>query len=583
MREIDDYYLPAIQREFVWPPEKIEALFDSLLRGYPIGTLLIWDVREPEIHEFTFYDLIRNFDVRNTHNEKVNLANRKSCKGILDGQQRITSLLIGFLGSYTDKVKYRRKTDPNAYPETRLHINLLFQPQKDSPQRFQIKFLSDEQRAHAMNAYWFPFSKILPLDNEDKIFEFRKSTPFRDDLVFEKTINKLFHVVHKSRSISCFLCTEQDLDEVLNIFVRLNTGGVPLSYSDLLLSLATAAWKQYDARESVYKLVNQLNNECGGRFAFSKDFVLKTLLVASDKDVRFKTENIRKRNQLEDIWDEVQVALKTAVRLVASFGFGSETLTAPYALIPIAYYIYKNKQPEPFLSHEMYQQDRETIRTWLLRILLGKVFRGQTDNVLTNIRSEILKSQDSGQTPNGFPAEQIMRQLSAQRNLVFTKASLEQLVDDTEYGDPHAFAVLALIYPHLKYQYSSFHVDHMHPKSEFNRTNLEKIGTDKDDIDFCLSNYNRLPNLQLLPGPVNEAKTKKSFEDWLNGESDPSWHRSTSLIPPVDLSLRNFREFYNRRRQMLLDRLEATIGPTPSAPALEEDTASLVTGDVTEQ
>jgi len=45
MRDIKSYYLPAIQREFVWPPEKIEALFDSILRGYPIGTLLIWDVR----------------------------------------------------------------------------------------------------------------------------------------------------------------------------------------------------------------------------------------------------------------------------------------------------------------------------------------------------------------------------------------------------------------------------------------------------------------------------------------------------------------------------------------------------------
>lgn|SRR5687768_6494731 len=102
INDVDNYYLPAIQREFVWTSEKIERLFGSLMRGYPIGTMLRWDVRVPAIDQFQFYELIRDYDVRRSHNIKANLAAREQCYGILDGQQRMTSLLIGHSGSYTE-------------------------------------------------------------------------------------------------------------------------------------------------------------------------------------------------------------------------------------------------------------------------------------------------------------------------------------------------------------------------------------------------------------------------------------------------------------------------------------------------
>lgn len=530
MREIYDYYLPAIQREFVWPSGKIEALFDSLLRGYPIGTLLLWDVREPQIHEFTFYNLVRNFDVRNTHNEVMNLANKKSCKGILDGQQRINSLLIGFLGSYTEKLKYKRSNSPAAFPNKKLYINLLFQPKPDSHQRFQIKFLTDRQSASSDNAYWFPFGKILELDTVEKLFKFRKSTLFGDNLTFEETLGKLFSVVHSELTISYFMCTEENLDEVLNIFVRLNTGGTPLSYSDLLLSLATAAWRRHDARESVYRLVVQLNEEYGSRFCFSKDLVLKTLLVASDKDIRFKTDNIRKRSQLEEIWEGVQESLEIAVRLVAGFGFNGETLTAPYAVIPIAYYIYKRKDGEGFLTHSQYAQEREDMRIWLLKMLLGRAFRGQTDSLLASIREEIRKSLLSPTEARVFPADAINTQLRASRNFVFTEDNITQLIDETQYGSPYAFAILALIYPHLKYEYSNFHIDHMHPRRTFTKEGLGRAGVPRGDVAFCLEHFNQLPNLQLLSGPVNESKRQQPFEKWLEGEQNPGYTGTRALF-----------------------------------------------------
>ena len=60
--QAQDYVLPAIQREFVWDADKeVVRLFDSLMRGYPIGTFLSWTVKPPLVGEFKFYGFMRDF------------------------------------------------------------------------------------------------------------------------------------------------------------------------------------------------------------------------------------------------------------------------------------------------------------------------------------------------------------------------------------------------------------------------------------------------------------------------------------------------------------------------------------------
>jgi hypothetical protein len=71
-----------------------------------------------------------------------------------------------------------------------------------------------------------------------------------------------------------------DADKVLDIFVRVNSGGTTLSYSDLLLSMATNQWQHLDAREEVRGLVQELNNGGCREFSFSKDVVVSELRPA---------------------------------------------------------------------------------------------------------------------------------------------------------------------------------------------------------------------------------------------------------------------------------------------------------------
>lgn len=109
------YFLPAIQREFVWEPDQITALFDSLMRGYPIGSLLFWELR-PENHDrWQVYRFMEDYRQDDSHNQLANTNGVQQLTLVLDGQQRLTSLLIGLEGTYTIKRKYLRWDNPNAW------------------------------------------------------------------------------------------------------------------------------------------------------------------------------------------------------------------------------------------------------------------------------------------------------------------------------------------------------------------------------------------------------------------------------------------------------------------------------------
>lgn len=58
--EFEKAFLPAIQRKFVWPRHKIEYLFDSLMRNFPIGSFLFWELKSEKAYEYVFYNFLKN-------------------------------------------------------------------------------------------------------------------------------------------------------------------------------------------------------------------------------------------------------------------------------------------------------------------------------------------------------------------------------------------------------------------------------------------------------------------------------------------------------------------------------------------
>jgi uncharacterized protein with ParB-like and HNH nuclease domain len=99
------YFLPAIQREFVWHQEQIIRFFDSVLRGYPVSSFLFWELNPENRENWDVYRFVDNFKEGGTRNEPAQVDGVQQLILVLDGQQRFTSLLIGLKGSYTIKKK----------------------------------------------------------------------------------------------------------------------------------------------------------------------------------------------------------------------------------------------------------------------------------------------------------------------------------------------------------------------------------------------------------------------------------------------------------------------------------------------
>tara|TARA_B100000315_G_C14438435_1_gene523547 strand:- start:392 stop:784 length:393 start_codon:yes stop_codon:yes gene_type:complete len=90
------YLLPAIQREVVWRVDQITLLFDSLMQDYPIGSFLFWGIERKNTKNYQFYEFVRDYHEKdNPHNLKAIVSGQDDITGILDGQQRLTSLYIG--------------------------------------------------------------------------------------------------------------------------------------------------------------------------------------------------------------------------------------------------------------------------------------------------------------------------------------------------------------------------------------------------------------------------------------------------------------------------------------------------------
>jgi uncharacterized protein with ParB-like and HNH nuclease domain len=550
------YLLPAIQREFVWRPEQIERLFDSIMRDYPISTFLFWEVNSQNKNNYQFYEFVRDYHERdNRHNAKANTNGESDIIAILDGQQRLTSLYIALKGTYAYKLPRKRWDNKDAFPPRKLCLNMS-SPSKEMDLEYEFKFLTESERCENKDGkVWYVVGDVLNFKEPHEVHEYvieNVDTSNKEKHRFaSKALYKLHEVINKSKVINFFLEKGESLDKVLNIFIRVNSGGTQLSYSDLLLSIASTRWSEKDAREEITDLVDSLNS-IGMGFNFNKDFVLKSCLVISDfKEIAFKADNFNQSNmkKIESRWESISDSISLAVVLMSSLGYNRETLTSNNAVIPIAYYLNKIGNPAKFVDSSSYRTDRKLIFKWLAVALLKRIFSGQQDNVLRSIRDSM------ADTSKGFPFQQISSQLKKiHKSIAFDADDLENLLY-YEYGQPYTYSVLALIYSSLDFS-NKFHQDHIFPRKFFTVTRLRKAGIQADDIDIYMENFNSIGNLQLLKGIPNQEKSAKDFRKWLEDEfpdkNDRKEYMNTHFIPDVDLSLKNFPEFIEQREKLLV-------------------------------
>lgn len=564
------YVLPAIQREFVWKPEQICRLFDSLMQGYPFGTFLFWKVEPEKSSDFKFFGFVQNFHERDAaHCPELGTLPNRELTAVLDGQQRLTALNIGLRGSMSIKEPNKWRSNPNAFPKRTLHIDLLaVGGDIDEGEAYRFRFLEPQKAAADDQAMWYPVPDILTMPNVAKLSQWlyakmASRNIAADSVVFNRasdTLHQLFQVVHVVPNLTFYTEKSQELDRVLRIFIRMNSGGTVLSYSDLLLSIAVAQWSKLDARQEIHSLVDDLNRT-GAGFNLSKDFVLKAgLMLADVASVGFKVENFNRANMgtLERVWSEVRRATILTVELAASFGLSEQTLRADSALLPIAYYLFKRKPPDNWLGHPSYAAEREVIRSWLIRSLLKSsgIWGSGLDTLLTALRDVIRADHTT------FPGDALEKVMAGRgKSLSFGPEEVEDLLD-MEYGDRRLFPLLSILFPFIDVR-QLHHIDHFFPKSQLQRRKLEKAGCDASYVEECLASRDRLANLQLLEGLLNVSKNDSLPGPWMEA-TYPVPAQRQAVLERHDLGVaptthQDFMPFYNARREKLRVRLSGLL------------------------
>jgi hypothetical protein len=539
------FWLPNIQRPFVWAEDQIERLFDSIMREYPISTLLVWRTKTPIKH--------RRFIDQWRYNLKVSDAyvmHNEHAKGmVLDGQQRLQSLFIGLRGSYDGR---------------ELYFNVL-SGEASLPEdiRYRFRFLSAAGAAWP----WVRFKdllhdlsrgKKLPMDVAEELYA-RAPDLLSDDQRrrIQRNIGRAQLEFITDENISYQLLDGVDdpdaytIDDVVEIFIRANAGGTKLGKSDLLFSLLASDWEVAD--ESVEDLLFDLN---AGGYEFDRDWILKSCLVMLGQGAKYEVRKFRDPAIREEFITQWK-ALSEAIKAVRDFLFSKTSLKTDkavpsyIALIPLVYFRYRF--PEKWVA----TQGKET---YILRTMLTGAFSGTPDNLLDRCVKAIDKEND-------FVTEDLFQIIRDDgRSLEVTAGSILGI----RYGKPLSHLIFNLWYRDFDYnpalEDNLPQQDHIFPQWVLRTEKVPNPATGKMVMKYDASERDQIANLALLTAKDNgfTGKSGELPETWLPKQT--SEFLEQHLIPkdPTLWKVSKYDAFVEARQKLILEKFKhylQTVAP----------------------
>ncbi len=545
--------LPDIQREYVWAYPDIEKLFESIIDEYPVGSCIMWKTTRSNLNteKPNLYYFLRDYVQNKSKNEKAPevFSDETDYYIVLDGQQRITSLNIALNGSFTSFKGGRGHAwdNPKSWITRELYYNLDFYTETeddDENPKKRFAFLTTEE-ANAGN--WYKVKQLLAFDDLDSYIEALIGAGYNKDARHDLSV--LFRRLHDSTGsglIHYYCIIENDYDEALDIFVRVNSTGKKLAKSDLLFSTLIDGWKE--GKESIETLLVTMNNK-GDGFHFNRDYLMRLALVLVDADTNLKIQSLT-RKTIKDIrsnWNRIKAAAEKMADALADIGLSNETLTSYNATMPIAYYLFKGGKIKSVES-------KRELKKFLSVAMAKRLFGVASNSALNNTR-HALKSLDCKKTSFSLSLFAGVT-LTGGRNFIVTKDDVEYWLEHYEKGQS-TYVLLSLLYPNLKLSQVTFHQDHCHPYVAFDTKSLKALSLSAEKQSEWQKKRNLLPNLQFLEGSENESKNKTPLKEWVDNGNTFEYRPAG-----ISLELKDFDSFFETRRVLIKKELFGLFGLT---------------------
>jgi|CXWL01.1.fsa_nt_gi uncharacterized protein with ParB-like and HNH nuclease domain len=548
--EIDEekFVLPVIQRSLVWTEDKMELLFDTLLKGDSFGGVMVIEEEKDTKPLFNY----RPFTKDGNFILSRQIDNLKQLQFfVIDGQQRLQTFYIGLKGTINGK-------------------SLYFDLFSDFNSEYEFKFEKDENKLPKISKenvdrkiiehFWYPAKELLrrlkDTNDEDQVAEEIISKNSIIDDIQKPHITKNVKAFYKNvitaetLGISKVLINKslpeiENRQRMVELFRRLNDGGTRLSSFDLVASILKGfAWEM----EGFLKEMLETYQDIG----LSQDNLIKLIFLlqnnhnkemasieATDADFAIKNRD-RIKATIK--------ALKDFLECSKAYEYYKEDNRSFIPLFFISYHLFHkdidNKALENYFSnYETGNVDFPLMKRWLYHSLINGVFR----------------SRGAGWIPYKTGIRKILEIIKAYRNKTFPITELFQIYTNhpitftTTYNSDNLDQLDSSFVYYVMYDRArttrTNDVDHIMPKSI-----LENKGYDFGKI-------NSIKNFQLLDYGTNRGtKNGSSFADWVNNTvhvQDKSSYVSIHLIP-ADETLWNedkFELFIEERAKLILQKL----------------------------
>jgi uncharacterized protein with ParB-like and HNH nuclease domain len=234
-----------------------------------------------------------------------------------------------------------------AFPKKELYFDLdtnLSKKVEDDEIIKRFKFMTDEERNAITDNLWFKAREVFNFTGNEDIVQYAISSKLSTMQI--KNLTALYTKMNDNSgnsSINYYEIEEADYDDVLNIFVRVNSSGTPLSKTDLIFSSIVAVWK--GGRDEIEDLIKHLNKQ-GEGFNFNTDFIIRACLALTDAPISMKIDSFKQSNisTIVSNWSKIKEAFNLLSKFLVNIGFSDAYIISYNALIPILYYLYKTQK-----------------------------------------------------------------------------------------------------------------------------------------------------------------------------------------------------------------------------------------------
>jgi len=314
--EIQKGYIkvPKFQRNFVWNLDKTAELLDSILKGYPIGTFILWETNE------------RLNDIKNIGNlELPVIPDDIKVQYVLDGQQRITSLYAAFLGAQIQKEGEKKITN---------YANIFVDLEGDIENNDNQIVVSEEPKTIFISLH-----EILNFN--DNLLEIK-----------EKYSDEHFKKIHQysqafsTYDFSTIVLRKEDIDSAIEVFTRINTGGQTLTLFEIMSAKTYDEEQNFDMEDKFQKLMEELSERKYNSISSSVILSILSLVLSKNKECKRKTILQLEKQKIINTWDDVISALKESIDYFRSVYRIPVSAILPYdsLLVSFAYFFYYQKE-----------------------------------------------------------------------------------------------------------------------------------------------------------------------------------------------------------------------------------------------